>query len=184
MSGHDELSVTYAIDLGTVAGLQLSARPSAAAGALGLWALLSSGAVGLLHVPPRQAILGGLVATGLHYTSELVHQFGHATAARWMGYPMTGVQLWGVLSTSVYPADEPILPARIHIGRALGGPAISLLLTGATTAAFVTLSPKDRTARLVGQWLILDNLGTFTLGALMPLGFTDGSTLLYWWRRR
>jgi hypothetical protein len=30
----------------------------------------------------------------------------------------------------------------------------------------------------------LDNLLFFTLGAFLPLGFTDGSTLLYWWPKR
>jgi hypothetical protein len=27
----------------------------------------------------------------------------------------------------------------------------------------------------------IDNLLVFTAGALLPLGFTDGSTLLHWW---
>jgi hypothetical protein len=36
----------------------------------------------------------------------------------------------------------------------------------------------------VGVFFFLDNLIVFTLGALLPLGFTDGSTLLYWWGKR
>ncbi len=27
----------------------------------------------------------------------------------------------------------------------------------------------------------IDNLFIFTIGSLLPLGFTDGSTLLHWW---
>ena len=29
-----------------------------------------------------------------------------------------------------------------------------------------------------------DNLLVFTIGALLPLGFTDGSTILTWWDQR
>ena len=40
-----------------------------------------------------------------------------------------GINLWGPLSSSIYPADEPPLPRSVHIRRALGGPLASLLLT-------------------------------------------------------
>jgi hypothetical protein len=33
-------------------------------------------------------------------------------------------------------------------------------------------------------FFFLDNLLVFTIGSLLPLGFTDGSTLLAWWPRR
>jgi hypothetical protein len=36
----------------------------------------------------------------------------------------------------------------------------------------------------VAALVLLDNLLVFTLGAFLPLGFTDGSTILRWWRRR
>ena len=50
-----------------------------------------------------------------------------AWAARATGHPMFRIQLWRVLSASVYPSDE---------------------------------------------------------GLLLPLGFTDGSTLLHWWSKQ
>jgi hypothetical protein len=31
---------------------------------------------------------------------------------------------------------------------------------------------------------LADNLLVFTIGALLPLGFTDGSTILHWLRQR
>jgi hypothetical protein len=33
----------------------------------------------------------------------------------------------------------------------------------------------------VALFFFLDNLLVLTLGAFVPLGFTDGSTLLRWW---
>src|SRR4051794_37395815 len=118
---------TYA--LGSLGGLRLSLMRSALVGSLGLWLLLSASGLWMLGLPVGAAVVGGLAALALHWFSELVHHFGHAWAARRTGYPMIGIQLWGVLGSSVYPADEPQLPAAVHIRRALGGPIASLLLT-------------------------------------------------------
>ena len=74
-------------------------------------------------------VIGAVMAVVLHWASEFVHQLGHAWAARRVGYPMTGIRFWGVLSTSLYPSDELPLPAALHIRRALGGPMASLLLS-------------------------------------------------------
>ena len=184
MSTVDQAPATRDIALGTIAGLRLSAGPSAVAGAIGMWALLGGSSALLLDIPPREAVLGGLAATGLHFASEIVHQLGHAAAARRTGNPMVGIRLWGVLSSSVYPADEPALPAAVHIRRALGGPTMSLLVTLAAVPAGVALYRRGGTAGLVAAFGVVDNLAVFTLGSLLPLGFTDGSTLLHWWRRR
>ncbi len=170
--------------LGRLAGLELSARSSALAGSVLLWVIFSAIGIGLLNVSFAVALVASLIAVALHWVSEILHNLGHAWAARRTSYPMIGVQLWGVLSMSVYPVDEPPLPARVHIQRALGGPFGSLLVTVAAGALMLAL----RSAGGVGWWLalflFLDNLLVFTLGALLPLGFTDGSTILYWWGRR
>jgi hypothetical protein len=170
--------------LGRMAGLELSARSSALAGSVLLWAIFSAIGIGLLNASFAVALVASLIAVALHWVSEILHNLGHAWAARRTGYPMIGVQLWGILSMSVYPVDEPALPARVHIQRALGGPFGSLLVTVAAGALMLAL----RSAGGVGWWLalflFLDNLLVFTLGALLPLGFTDGTTILYWWGRR
>jgi len=117
------------IKLGRVARLSLSAAPSALVGFAVVWTLLAVVGIVLLKLPPGQAIAGGLLATLLHWVSEIVHQLGHAWAARRTGYPMIGLRFWGIFSTSLYPPDEPVLPAAVHIRRALGEPLSSLLLT-------------------------------------------------------
>lgn len=167
------------ISMGKAGGLPLAAEPSAAVGTVLLWALLSAIGVWLLNLSPGEAIAAGLAATLLHWVSVVGHQLGHAWAARRTGHPMTGTVLWGVLSRSLYPPDEPPLPGPVHIQRALGGPKASLLIT-VVAGAILLLLPQGGTPWWVGFFFFLDNLLTFTLGSFLPLGFTDGSTILEW----
>jgi hypothetical protein len=168
--------------LGNLAGLELTAKPSALIGSLILWALLGGIALAVLKFSPGEAILGGLLAMLLHWVSETVHNLGHSVAARQTGYPMIGVRYIWVLAASVYPRDEPALPGRIHIRRALGGPLGSAVFT--LVLGVVVLALRAVEGSFI-WWLLvfafLDNLLVFTLGAFVPLGFTDGSTLLRWW---
>lgn len=167
-----------------VAGLEIEVAPSAilsfavVGGGLALFAWKA------LKWRPYSAAAGGLLAALVHTLSELWHQLGHARAARQTGFPMRGVRFWGPLATSVYPAHEGMLTPDVHILRALGGPLFSLILT-VVTGLLVLL------AQLIGGlplfltlFAFADNLLVFTLGAFLPLGFTDGSTLLTWWPQR
>jgi hypothetical protein len=169
------------IRLGTLAGLALSAAPSALAGALALWGVLGVLGYAWLGLPPGQAVLGGLLAVVLHWLGEIVHQLGHAWAARMAGHPMIGVRYWLVLGSSIYPQDEGDLPGRVHIVRALGGPVISFIAGLGACAIAALLFPVGGLARYLSLFAALDLLGVYMLGALLPLGFTDGSTLLQWW---
>ncbi len=171
------------LELGHLAGLRLTAKPSAIMGALGLWALLS--AIGFwLGLAPAAALLGGFVAMLLHWLGELVHQLGHAWAARRTGYPMIGVAFWGLLSSSIYPRDEPALPARVHIRRALGGPLASLAATLITALLAWLLWPGGGAPAWVALFVALENGLIYTAQVLLPLGFNDGATILHWWGRR
>jgi hypothetical protein len=172
--------MAYRYELGRLAGLRLTAGPSAIVGSALLWVILSNMAL-WLGVPAGAAIGGGLVAVLLHWGSDIVHQLGHARAARATGHPMIGIRLWWVLTASMYSPDEGPLPAAIHIRRALGGPIASLLLT--LVAALVALALRSAGGALwwLALFFFLDNLLVLTLGAFLPLGFTDGSTLLHWW---
>lgn len=170
--------------LGQIAGLRLTAAPSAASGTLLIWLLLSAVGYGLLDLPLGTAAWGGLIAALLHRLASLIHNLGHAWAARRAGYPMRDARFGLLLAAARYPKDEPKLPAVVHIRRALGGPVLSFLVALATAGWLLI----GRPAAGVGAWLVwfffLDNLLVYTLGALLPLGFTDGSTILYWRQRR
>ena len=170
--------------LGTLAGLRLTASWTAIISSLILWSLLTEAATLWLHATFWGALVAGLVTVLLHWASVLVHQLGHAWAARRTGHPMTAIHFWLVLSASRYPRDEPELPAGVHIRRALGGPLFSFALALVLGALTWILRPVGGIIWWAALLLFLDNLLVLTLGALLPLGFTDGSTLLYWARRR
>ncbi len=172
--------------LGQVAGFSLSADPTAVIGSFLMAALLSGVGMRFLGLSVWEALGGSLLAVALHWGSDIAHHLGHARAARRTGYPMSGIRLgkWGVLGTSLYPADEPALPAAIHIRRALGGPAGSLVVTLAAAAAALALRAGGGVLWWVAVFVFLDNLLLLTLGAFLPLGFTDGSTLLRWWGKQ
>jgi Zn-dependent protease len=123
-----------------------------------------------------------IFAVLLHWVGDISHQLGHARAARKAGYPMIGIRLWGLLTSSIYPRDEPALPGKVHISRALGGPTMSFIIGLISAIPLLFLE-----AGSVFWWLFLffaaDNLLVLSLGAFLPLGFTDGSTILRWLRK-
>ena len=162
--------------------LRLSARRSAWITFLLLWAALTIVAIVWLKAVPGAALAGGLAAAMLHWLSELAHQLGHAWAARRSGYPMSGIRFWGPLSTCLYP-DEPELPAGVHIRRALGGPLVSFSLSILAGLLALWAYPAGGLLFYVLAFFCLDNFLVLTLGAFLPLGFTDGSTLLTWYGR-
>jgi hypothetical protein len=172
--------------LGKIAGLQLSARPAAVAGSIMLLVVGIGVAIGVLRLTIWQAIVGSLVVVILHWAAVLAHQLGHAWAAHQTGYPMSGIRFGalGLLGTSQYPSDEPELPAAIHIQRALGGPTGSLLASILAAIIALLLWNADGMAYWLAIFFFLDSFLVFTLGPFLPLGFTDGSTLLEWWRKR
>jgi len=182
--GRMEISMARTYDLGRVAGLRLSTELSAIIASVFLWMSFSGVVAFAFGVPPAAAIAGGLAAVLLHWGSDIVHQLGHARVARATGHPMIGIRLWSVFSASVYPSDEGSLPAAIHIRRALGGPPASLLLTVIAAAIALALRPPGGVFWWLALFLFLDNLLVLTIGALLPLGFTDGSTLLRWWGKQ
>ena len=172
--------------LGRVAGVEVSATPTAVVGSFLLAAVLGGVGMRFLGLSGGEALGGSLLAVALHWGSDIAHHLGHARAARQTGYPMSGIRLgkWGVLGTSLYPADEPALPAAVHIRRALGGPAGSLVVTLAAAVVALALRAGGGVLWWVAAFGFLDNLLLLPLGAFLPLGFTDGSTLLRWWRKR
>lgn len=166
------------------AGLRFSAARSAFVAFLLLWVTLSLAAGLLLHFSLLSAILGAFAAAFLHWVAIVLHHLGHAWAARRAGYPMTGVRFWGLLAVSRYPSDEPQLPATIHIQRALGGPLGSLFASFVSAGLVWALRLWGGLFWWLALFFLLDNLLTFTLGAFLPLSFTDGGTILTWLRKR
>ncbi len=173
-----------ALQLGRWLGLWIEVLPSAWLGMAMSWtdSALAYAAFGAFST--ADAVLSGLALAGLHVGVTLVHHYGHAIAAAQTGYPMTGVRFRFGIATSLYPDSEPQLPARVHIRRALGGPIASVVLALIAGVAAVILRIAGSQAWTLALITAIDSLLVFGLGVLIPLGFTDGSTLLYWWGRR
>ena len=168
------------IPLGNLFGLELAAAPAALA-----WAALLAivfALVGiLLGLSVFEAVVGALVCVAIHYGSELLHQLGHAVAARRTGHPMRGVRYVSWLAFSVYPENEPPLSGRVHIRRALGGPLASFGVTLFCLVLVLASRAWGELAFLIALFAFLDNLLVFSIGSLVPLSFNDGGSIRHWW---
>ncbi len=166
--------------VGHAAGLQFSLQPRAFVIFPILWVIAALAAVKQLRVSLRAAASLALAAILGHLLSSLWHHLGHAFAARATGYPMAGISSWGLFATSVYPVDEPPLPAEVHIRRALGGPLASGVLTLLLWAGMRVARTERATTRWVLGALVLDNLLLNTLQVFIPMRINDGETLRRW----
>ena len=169
---------------GHVARLPVTVGLSAVVSSLVLGALAATVAFFLLQTSLGIAALAGLLVILLHWLAVSVHVLGHTTAARRTGYPANGIRLWGLFSRISYPADEPSLPAALHARRALGGPLASASFSLIVAALVVASRPVAGTAWWLLVFLLLDSFLLGTLGALLPLDFADGGTLLRLRRER
>jgi hypothetical protein len=173
--------------LGTLAGLRLTMTRAAVIGSIVLYVVVVALMAAVFNIPIGSALLGGVIVVILHWFTDLVHQLGHAWAARRTGYPMFGVRFGflGVLSTALYPPDEPALPAKIHIRRAVGGPIFSAWLS---SMAFLVILMTIRGAGAVWEFVLwfffLENFFVMTLQVFIPLGFNDGATIWRWMRKK
>ncbi len=174
------------IRLGKFAGWEWSADWNVVPSGVILIMIFSLLAAATVTLPTATAIVAGVLATLLHYTYDVLHNVGHGIAARRSGYPMRGILFFTILAGSVYPRDEPQLPGKIHIQRALGGPSMSLIITIIMGVLAVLAWESGGVARFITVLGFLSNLLIFTIGALIPplnLGWfsNDGGTILTWW---
>jgi Zn-dependent protease len=177
-------AVNRSYGLGRVLGLRVTAETSAFVALIVLWAVLAVIGSQALGLTGPDVVVGGALTVALHVGLTLAHHLGHALAAERSGYPMVGIHLWLLLARSIYPANEPPLPARIHIRRALGGPIASAVVGVILGILALLLSPVGGMVYAMVVFLFLDNLLVFTVGALLPVPIADGGTLRTWWPRR
>lgn len=165
----------------TFYGLRFTVEPTFLVTTFASWAVF--GVLGALFIPADDVnlVLFGLGAMLIFWLSDIVHNLGHALAARSTGYPMAGIRFW-LMGTATYPADEPELPPETHIRRALGGPILSF---GFSLLCFALGWLLGESGGMVQQWLLFSgwlNGLFFTIAALFPLDVmgmqTDGGTIL------
>lgn len=167
-------------------GIKLSVAPAAWLWHLLLWAVLTLIAYQGIGLAFGQSIVGAFSALLTHLFSVYWHDFGHAIAARSTGYPVSQIHLFSVIAATLYPPDEPPLPAKIHIQRALGGPIASAILSLIALLLWWQLADSSiwgsygDMVSLILAFFFLENFVAFTLQVFLPLGFNDGATLWKW----
>lgn len=168
--------------LGSPGGVTVVVDSSALTATIVFWALVTAALLLIFGFEMYAAAVWAVAIVALHWAVLLVHHVGHAAAARLSGYPMQGLVLHGLLGRDRYPLDEPELPARVHAQRALGGPIASLALGAALAALTWSLPPVNLPLRLALGFAAVESLLVLGVGVFVPLGFTDGTTLLNLWR--
>lgn len=177
-------------------GLRVSIAPAGAAAFAGLALAMAWLAGWRLHLFLGAALLAGVFSSLIFFLSELLHQLGHAWAARRTGYPMTGIHFFLILAASIYPPNEPELSPRLHVRRALGGFWVNLLVGLLFVPMALALWPRSTEIlptlpsllAWVAAFTAVTNVLVLGLGALVPLplpggGATDGGTLMKYWGR-
>jgi hypothetical protein len=180
---------------GPLLGLYTTLLPVAWLYYLALAAVAAVLAAWLAQLGLGAALLAGVLSALVFFVSEWLHQFGHSLAARWVGRPMLGMKFFSLFSASVYPADEPPLPAGLHVRRALGGFWVNLALGLLCLPAAIALYPRGGEILPAGPTLAgwvaafgaVTNLVVLGAGSLVPLkipggGYNDGGTVLHYWR--
>src|SRR5262245_57110369 len=81
--------------------------------------------VGLVALPDEPAatrVLWGLIFGTLLLVVLCLHIFGHILSSKLVTPPMTEAHITPILIQTLYQADPPDLPGRVHLIRTLGGP--------------------------------------------------------------
>ncbi len=166
--------------LGKVLGMTITADTTAVISGFVLWAVLAVLGKQFLALTGPDVVVGGGLLVMLHYGLGFVHQLGHAVAAAQTRHEMTGFHYYLLLTRSIYPYNERPVSAKVHLQRAKGGPIASGILSGILGLLTLLLIPVGGLTLMIIGFLFLDNLLLFTLGALLPLSFTDGGTIKQW----
>ncbi len=168
---------------GRIGGLNLAVAPSAVIASVLSWTILAAIAYWLLGLGPAEALVGAALGLAIHWSLVVAHHLGHVCTASWTGYPMVGIRFWAVMAADQYPPDEPELPAAVHLRRVMGGPVVTLTLVVLLSLGALAWRSTAGLPGWMVMWAWLDSV-LLGVGELLPLGFTDGDTILYWWRRR
>jgi|GEM_PF-1541017 len=170
---------------GDLGGLRVIIKGSAVVASLILWLVLSGFAIVVMEQSLLFGVFSALVALAFHWVNVWVHHQGHYAAGVAMGHPLRHVVAFALIALDVYPPNEPTLPARTHVRRALGGPMVSVAFTGVLVGIAVPWFALAGSVWWPFLFLIVDNTLINVLGAMLPLKWigieTDGDTLLQWW---
>jgi Zn-dependent protease len=125
--------------------------------------------------PLAQKLVVGLLAGLVVLAIQVLHELGHVITARLAGGPMREVRFAAIRPLTLYD-DPPNLPNRVHLGRAIGGPAMNLALGLATFPLWSNAAP-GIPSFLLGVFTLVSI--AFGLISLLPIPSVDGEVI---WR--
>jgi len=104
--------------------------------------------------------------------ANVLHSLGHIIGGKWAGHPMDANLVTATRHINIYRGHQGHLPRRVHLGRALGGPVMNLVV--------------GILALIVGQVVegsLIDSFGVMNVAlgvvALAPIPTVDGEVI---WR--
>ena len=180
----EDLDTVRHIPVGQVMGVKVSVTPITwlnPAVFFGVYVALS--ALGPHQSAAELARKGGVFAVGV-VIGTLVHALGHILGGKLVHSPMDELLLTATRGVNIYHGDQTGLPGRVHLGRALGGPALNLLVAAALAVAYAAASRWLLPAPVTGlpaelmASIISINLNIGVL-AILPLPSVDGQVI---WR--
>jgi hypothetical protein len=172
----EDLDTVRHIPLGRFWGTQVSITPWLW---LGLPVFFALG-LALNIFQPGASLAGAAYAAGVFVLavgiSTLLHALGHVVGGKIVRGPMDELLLTATRGVNLYFGDQNAVPGYVHLGRALGGPLLNLLVA-ALLARVQAVGGQGWGAALVA------GVGSTSLfigaGALLPLPSVDGEVI---WR--
>jgi len=154
---------TGSLNLGRYAGIPVRAH----------WSMALVAVLFGTSLATALGIIPGMIATVAFFASILAHEFGHALVARHYGVQTESIDLWALGGVARLDRESPSPKADGLI--ALAGPAVSLLLGGATIGLAVLFD-----SQVLG-WVGLVNL-VLAVFNMLPGAPLDGGRVLRAWR--
>ncbi|MBN1202837.1 MAG: hypothetical protein JXJ20_13380 [Anaerolineae bacterium] len=130
------------------------------------------GLVGSAGETPGTSLLIGLVYGLLLFLMNVLHSLGHILSGKLVGAPMDANLVTATRHINIYDGPQDGYPRRVHLGRALGGPLMNILV-GIVTLIVWALVGGD-----VLRFFAVVNL-VAGIGSLAPVRSVDGEVI---WR--
>ena len=172
----EDLETVRHIPLGSFWGVRLSVTPLTCLGPfvfflLGLLLNALRPGMGLTETFYK----AGVFVIGVEI-STLVHALGHILGGKLVRSPMDELLLTATRGVNIYHGDQSLVPSFVHMGRALGGPILNLLIYG-VILQLLTVSGvgfgTDLLASIASTSLFMG------VGGFAPLPSVDGEVI---WR--
>ena len=172
----ENLDAVRHIPVGKLWGMQLSVTPITWLSPIVFFGL---GAVLILLEPginlTQTLYHAGVFVIGVEI-STLIHALGHILGGKLVRSPMDELLLTATRGVNIYHGDQDTLPSFVHLGRAMGGPVLNLLVY----YGMLQLLPYSGTGFMSDVLTAIASTSLFMgVGGFLPLPSVDGQVI---WR--